>query len=477
MINLVLSTILGLSAVGVGVNVSPVNTIRNENIVKTVNDNITCVQYHNNKSLAINDKETVALFEEYDIDTSEASKSMDVFIQEEYLPFDEIIPIEYSTSESHISTFDIGDTQSQIFTHNKGYIKFITKAYALGFYDGSVVYHIEVTTEQQKSFSINKKDNLIIRHGENSATLNLEDYPACGERYTPCTIYWPYDPDNPTNADEHETLIPNYSCSSGGVYYSFSAGGSTTAGEYATTVYGKTKVTADYYMVASDTTEVQPVYIHNYNWFIDSLSISFGPIGVGIDGGTMSDVMEGTTMTLKSYSSRIEHNTYTLNPANWEFSDRYYFENEGIKNSIIELNDFVIDTKRLRCGYIEEEYINLSPNRYGAGDAYLELNFNKPIYEFSTYVSFWSSSEFLYSGNGDYAYIQYLDKNGNWQTFIDLLAEGLPTDRTQQKHFERDFIEGIYGIRFIAHKENPNTNRNKGRISIGETKFVTYDIN
>ncbi len=476
MISLVASAILGLSALGVSMNAVPINIAQNEIIVQSSNDNITNIQWHNNMSSVSNDKKSLSLFEQYDVDAYEASKSMDVFIQEEYLPFEEIISTDLS-SRSGMSMLDVGNSQTQEFIHNKGYIKFITKAYALGFYDGGLVYHVEVTTEQQKSFFVNHKDNLIIRHGENAATLNLEDYQARGERFTPCTIYWPNDPNNPTNADEHENLTPNYSCSEGGVYYTFSPGGSTTTGDVATVIYGDTSVTADYYMVATDTTEIQPVYVHNYNWFVDSLSISFGPIGVSVDAGYMSDVMEGTTMTLKAYDSRIEHQTYTLNPDDWGFDERYYFENEGLKYSTIELNDFVIGTERLRCGYIEEEYINLSPNRYNAGDAYLKLSFNEPIYEFSTYISFWSASESLNSTDGDYAYIQYLDENGNWQTFVDLLSEGLPTDRTQQKHFEHDFIEGTYGVKFVAHKENPNTNRNKGRICIGETKFVTYDIN
>lgn len=475
MISLFSSAILGLSALSVSVNAIPNYTTPNE-IIAQSKGNITNVQWHNNRTLLTNDEESLLLFDEYDIDKSEASRSMDVYIQEEYLPFEEVIPTEYLIDDLGVSTFDIGDSQTQEFTHNKGYIKFITKAYALGFYDGGVVYHVEVTTKQEKDFFVNHNDNLIIRHGDNTATLNLENYPASGERFTPCSIYWPYDPNNPTNADEHQTLTPNYSCSDGGVYYTFRSGGSTTMGDVATVVYGDTTVTADYYMVATDTTEVQPVYVHNYNWFVDSLSISFGPIGVGIDAGTMSDVMEITTMTLKAYDSRIEHETYTLNPEDWGFDERYYFENEGLKYSTIDLNGFAIDTKRLRCGYIEEEYINLSPNRYDAGDAYLELTFNKPIYEFSTYISFWSASEYLYSTSGDYAYIQYLNEDGDWETFIDLLSEGIPTDRTNQKHFEYDFIEGTYGIKFVAHKETPNTDRNKGRISIGETKFVTYDI-
>ena len=81
-------------------------------------------------------------------------------------------------------------------------------------------------------------------------------------------------------------------------------------------------------------------------------------------------------MTLKSYSSRIEHSVYKISPVDWNFDQRYYFENEGLKSSTINSDDLVINSTRLRCGYIENEFINLSPNRYNAGDAYLELNFN-----------------------------------------------------------------------------------------------------
>mgnify|MGYP003185982631 CR=1 FL=1 len=476
MISLIASVVLGLSALGVGLNSTPVIDYPNNAIVEETNNNITNVEWHNNEQPLAKDEDSMILFSKYGIDPNEAARSLDVYVQEEYVPFEEIIPTKYLTSELGVSTLDIGDSQTQEFTHNKGYIKFTTKAYALGFYDGGIVYHIEVTTEQQKSFFMHHNDNLIIRHGENATSFVDDRYPASGERFTPCTIYWPYDPNNPTIADETEHLSPNYSCAESGVYYTFKNGGTSSFSDVATVSYGFTTVNADYYLVASDTTSVQPVYVHNYKIFTDSISISFKNVGVSIDLGNMVDVMEGSIMMLKGYNDRLYHNTYTLSPEDWGFDERYYFKNEGLKYSTIELNDFVIDTERLRCGYIEEEYINLSPNRYDAGDAYLELTFNEPIYEFSTYVSLWSDNEYLYSTQGDYAYIQYLDENGNWQTFIDLLSVGLPTDRNNQKHFEYDFIEGTYGIKFVAHKESPNTDRNKGRISIGETKFVTYDI-
>lgn len=441
------------------------------NIDVEVNDNITRILWHNENVNLIGDEETISMFDKYDVDLTEASQSLDVYVQEEYIKFDE------KYTQENIQTANLLDTQTQEYLHNKGYIKFITKAYALGFYDGSIVYHIVTTTEQQKSFVLNKKDNLIIRHGENAVTLNIDDYQAKGESCTPYTVYWTYNPKNPSYDKAVNNLYPNYSYSNGGVYYTFPAGYSSTTSDIASVVYGKTKVTGDYYIVATDTTEVQPVYIHNYNIFLDSVSISFGPIGVGISADSYTDIMEGSVMTLKGYKTRIECGVYHIKPSYWNFDQRYYFENEGIKSSTLNINDLVINSTRLRCGYIENQFINLSPNRYNAGDAYLEMSFNLPIYEFSVDLSYWSSSEYLYVSEGDYAYIQYLDSNDDWVNYSDLLELSLSTTRNNQKEVTCNFIEGTYGIRIIAHKETPNTNRNKGRICIGNMKLVSYVIN
>lgn len=479
MIKLLATTLLGLSILGSGATAVPVQQTDAENMNKILiqkqTKNLTSAEWHNEQYPISKDEDTLTLFENYSIDIEEAQKSSDIYIQEEYVPFEEIIPVEYLDTYSGISLMNIGTSQEQEYVHNDGYIKFITKAYALGFYDCKIVYHVEVTTEQLRGFIINKNDNLIIRHGYNSVTLNHQDYPAKGQRVTPCTMY--FAGRDPVIADEIEILSPNYSCSDGGVYYTFSAGGASSMGDTSTVIYGNTKVKADYYLAATDTTEVQPVYVHNQKWFIESLSISFGPIGAGISAGSNTDIMEGTTMNLKGYSNRINQNVHVMNPVDWDFDGRYYFQNEGLKQTTTVLeNDFTISTERLRCGYIEEEYINLSPNRYNAGDAYLEMNFNKPVYELDIYLSFWSASESLFFINDDYAYLQYLDSNGNWKTRLDLLRADLPEDRTAPKYYEFDFIEGTYGIRIVAHKQTPNTNRNKGRICIGETKFITCEI-
>lgn len=169
---------------------------------------------------------------------------------------------------------------------------------------------------------------------------------------------------------------------------------------------------------------------------------------------------------------KVHSATYSISPDDWNFDERYYFENEGIKENTINIGDLEINTERLRCGYIEKEFINLSPNRYNAGDAYLDLTFNENIYKMDTNISFWSNGESLYSSNGDYAYIKYRDFYGEWKTALDLLNCNLSMDRENQNHILIDFPLGTKQIRFEAHKENPDTNRNKGRISLGNLKFI-----
>lgn len=366
-------------------------------------------------------------------------------------------------------TMDIGDSSQDEFVHNKGYIKFTTKAYALGFYYGGIVYHVEETVQQLKSFIVHQNDNLIIRHGNNSVTLNIDNYKATGSLFTPCTIYWPYG--GSTNADEYSTLSPNLSSSAGGVFYTFKVGGIGASGEMVTVSYGHSTVKGDYYLVATDTTEVQPVYIHNINLFISSLSVSFGPIGASIDTNGGPDIMYGSQMTLKGYNDRIETSVLTLNPNEYGFEPQYYFYAKESNHSI---NNWTFTTNRLRTGYIEEQYVILSPNRQNAGQAFLEFVFQKQVYEISTYLSFWSSSE-MYS-SGDTALIQYKDKNGNWVDLLDLLNCNLSTDRQNQSHFELNIVEGTSSIRFVCNVQNPTASRNKGRICLGEIKFISWNI-
>ena len=165
-------------------------------------------------------------------------------------------------------------------------------------------------------------------------------------------------------------------------------------------------------------------------------------------------------------------------PSDWGFIGRYYFENELTseylvseperKNTITTINGLTITTDRLRCGYIENSYIVLSPRRENAGRAYFEMNFDKPVYSFMYRACMWSSSENL----DGIAIIQVKDAYGNWTTLKDIPIASLKTKENGLTQFIEQTPQGIYGLRFETTATATGT-RNKGRLCIDDIVFST----
>lgn len=163
---------------------------------------------------------------------------------------------------------------------------------------------------------------------------------------------------------------------------------------------------------------------------------------------------------------------YSLLPSGYGFTESY----SDTRTEPINLADLTITTTRKRCGYIENQYINLSPRKQGQGEAYVTYHFNKMIYRFDINLSFWSDSEYLDSSDST-AYLQYKDVNGNWVTALDLLNDiTLSTDRTNQDTYSVMFGEGTTDVRIIINTR-PIGTANKGRISIGNIVIYAIDDN
>lgn len=166
-----------------------------------------------------------------------------------------------------------------------------------------------------------------------------------------------------------------------------------------------------------------------------------------------------------------------IKPYEWGFAQRYYFKNE-ISDDKVETererrytqfikNGLTINTDRLRCGYIEKSFIVLSPLRKDAGEAYLTLTFDKPIYSYMIGVTAWSVKESLYS-NGLAAIIETMDENGVWSESLDLINDIiLPNSRSMVDRYMSFSSEGIYGIKFYMTAPAIG-DRNKGRICIDD---------
>lgn len=170
----------------------------------------------------------------------------------------------------------------------------------------------------------------------------------------------------------------------------------------------------------------------------------------------------------EQFINAYEGTTYIVNPEDYNFQPQYYFTTT-VKS--INIEDFSFITARYRTGFIESEYINLSPRRKNAGFSFLEYVFNDPVLKIDIDLSFWGAYEYINNTNAT-AIIEYTDYLGNLVTALDLLNDiELSTDRYNQNTYTITFpINGTKRFRYYMTSEAVG-DQNRGRISIGTTKF------
>ena len=156
---------------------------------------------------------------------------------------------------------------------------------------------------------------------------------------------------------------------------------------------------------------------------------------------------------------------HNINPVDFNFPEQYYF-NE--LTTYLQISNINITVKRLRCGYIQEQYINLSAKRANAGHAYLELVFDRKITYLAFGVTLWRQYELLLTAD-DTAVVEILNASNQWVELIDLLDEHvLPSSRKDIVRFD---VSNIYGIRFDV-TSTPSGGNNKGRLCVDNITFT-----
>ena len=138
---------------------------------------------------------------------------------------------------------------------------------------------------------------------------------------------------------------------------------------------------------------------------------------------------------------------------------QYFFYN--IDTPVSLSNGKTLQTSRLRTSYIENKYLVLSPNREGAGTAYLDITFPNPVSKLSFGASMWSGLE---SASQEYFKVQYYD--GYWKDYISIDLSRLTSVKDYPDRFEVLFPKDTNRIRFYAYTFNPSGDRNKGRICL-----------
>lgn len=202
-------------------------------------------------------------------------------------------------------------------------------------------------------------------------------------------------------------------------------------------------------------------YIVNYGMDTDNVEVS---LGIGFVGSVTFFQLDANTYA----------KDYLVQPDDYGFQDAYV--NPEVTKTV-NADGLTFETNRLRCGYTQQEYINLCPRKAGEGTAYLEYCFDDPVYKIDVNLSFWSDDERYFEDNIAQARIEYQRLcEDAYLPALDLLTADLPTDRTQQKTYTITFPGGTRCFRFYTHFDYMSgyTDRNKGRISIGDMRIYIY---
>lgn len=153
----------------------------------------------------------------------------------------------------------------------------------------------------------------------------------------------------------------------------------------------------------------------------------------------------------------------SINPEEYGFKEAYY---NNATSKEVKVGKLSVLTTRKRCGYIENEYINLSSRKENVNEAFLEYSLNCNIKKIEVNISFWSAKELFLKGTSS-ASIEILIEEGVWIKVLDLLQDvSLSTDRYNQNIIIINLPDNIKSFRFYASNQ-PIGDRNKGRISIG----------
>lgn len=225
-----------------------------------------------------------------------------------------------------------------------------------------------------------------------------------------------------------------------------------------------TSGTGQYTLTESEWADIISVYGRTYYAYIvarQPFSYTTGNYCSGLTGFTEPD----------DFNNKVQ-----IKPNEWGFEPQYFFESNKAGHTTTTITDhgLTITTERLRCGYIENSYVILSPKRENAGLAYLELTFDQPVYSYMFGITLWSNNEGLNSSTCT-AVVEVMDENGNWAVDFDLfndLPNGFSVRTQQVDRYEVAHPEGIYGIRFVMTA--PATgDRNKGRLCIDDIVLNT----
>lgn len=236
--------------------------------------------------------------------------------------------------------------------------------------------------------------------------------------------------------------------------------------KYETDVYGVAGQSGSAYFMtdSNNNTYVWGILTHNYTY--DNWETISGTSGVYINSFIFHYLNSFVT------NHNYEHVAATIRPSDYGFADAY--PTSATTNTHKLNTGFEFTTTRYRTGFIQGEYIVMSPFRNNITKAYIEYNFNVPITKIEVDLTHWRSlsHEWTYSSN---CIAELRTKNGYK---LDLLSKemNLPTDRTKPTTYTIVFDKPTYSFGFYMESKKTNVNdNNRGRLCIANMKVYTTE--
>ena len=149
----------------------------------------------------------------------------------------------------------------------------------------------------------------------------------------------------------------------------------------------------------------------------------------------------------------------------------FNFEKEECFYDLI--NNQKTRTNRLRCSYIENAFFVLSSNRNEtSGNSFIEFEFNKDVSRLYFKTCLWGINERI--DNTSFYLEAYDNEFDRWYKFHEFDLNKFSCDKTNLKGNYVQIPFDIYKIRFVNKTNNPDADRNKGRICLDNILFESY---
>lgn len=196
-------------------------------------------------------------------------------------------------------------------------------------------------------------------------------------------------------------------------------------------------------------------------------------LGKGFETYFDSEILNSLLTTIVTYNNaELKETNLTAQTFNQFVNDdgkgQYFFYEKYLE--FRDLNNFWLETRRLRTGFIEKKYLVMSPNRSGAGEAYLDLNFYPSLTSLEFDSSLWGSKEFI---DGQSFKLQYL-KDNTWYDFIEYNLDDFSKSKEMMNRYYCLLPSYPSRIRFITNHPNPTATMNRGRICL-DNITLEYD--